>query len=812
MLDLRYNRIHTVKKGSFDALYRLRILRLTGNKLKVVRADWFPAVEEQRLLFNFELARNQIEYIEPGAFKNVPLLGNLDLSNNHLTNLHYGVVKLQTGWRRNIHYIRAKMQGNPIRCICTLDMYFEFGLLTKSDFELLTCSYPHYLQGTKLNSFTGDMTKTIPCPTPKLSIVATGDRSFRCELCWEEEPLQIQWTLPNITDIPIADVSYGKVTHINIVDVNITASFYITPNGFDCCNSTFDHPTLSNSTCNFVGKTISSLKVSENLLKEWIRSGEVISCTALFEENIKVQYNVSGVERATPLLNTVRYTNTTMTYGLVNATGNRQDIVFLLKSGLNGTTVSIHFLDLIITALFTLAVMAFSYAVFLMLRKTQSHDLQTNQPESPCNQPSEQLTEEVSVNTYETVEDRPPMSNQDEIISDSETPNSEDVIVPYGQATMSGAYGTGAAMRAEILVSTVTEADSGKGSCDRQAAMIKSHIKAWINEEHNVETADEFKAAVESNGGVPGVKVYRCEVNVDATVTSTKFEGITKLNNFEFTDAGLRVWRAFDIGEGKLIPWSKLPAVEPSTLVIISEPYNPGSAFRPVESRRKKSQPQLETESDSEEEAVSHETPAQTQVNIFQCPEEGCVKVYQTFRGLDAHVAVGRHNRRLERETLLDKAKLMYAAKLEKGPSEVPRLETASEGKRTTECPVEGWALRGPRKRVRFTAKQTAYLERTFHLGERTGKKSDPQTVAKAMRHARDLQGQRLFGVNDFLTTQQVSSYFSRLAGKRQKPTEDDEVEQLDPAVLESVNSKVQNEVMNNVHVRHPVLYDTYNL
>eukprot|EP00058_Branchiostoma_floridae_P019324 XP_002604814.1 hypothetical protein BRAFLDRAFT_70664 [Branchiostoma floridae] len=344
------------------------------------------------------------------------------------------------------------------------------------------------------------------------------------------------------------------------------------------------------------------------------------------------------------------------------------------------------------------------------------------------------------------------------------------------------------------------EPQGGKGSCDRQAAMIKSHIKAWINEEHNVETADEFKAAVESNGGVPGVKVYRCEVNVDATVTSTKFEGITKLNNFEFTDAGLRVWRAFDIGEGKLIPWSKLPAVEPSTLVIISEPYNPGSAFRPVESRRKKSQPQLETESDSEEEAVSHETPAQTQVNIFQCPEEGCVKVYQTFRGLDAHVAVGRHNRRLERETLLDKAKLMYAAKLEKGPSEVPRLETASEGKRTTECPVEGWALRGPRKRVRFTAKQTAYLERTFHLGERTGKKSDPQTVAKAMRHARDLQGQRLFGVNDFLTTQQVSSYFSRLAGKRQKPTEDDEVEQLDPAVLESVNSKVQNEVMNNVH------------
>ncbi|KAI8510762.1 hypothetical protein Bbelb_116780 [Branchiostoma belcheri] len=69
-------------------------------------------------------------------------------------------------------------------------------------------------------------------------------------------------------------------------------------------------------------------------------------------------------------------------------------------------------------------------------------------------------------------------------------------------------------------------------------------------------------------------------------------------------------------------------------------------------------------------------------------------------------------------------------------------------------------------------------------------KKSDPQTVSKAMKHARDSQGQRLFRVNDFLTTQQVSSYFSRLAAKRRKTTEDDEDQQLDPAVLESINTR----------------------
>ncbi|XP_078671137.1 uncharacterized protein LOC144911185 [Branchiostoma floridae x Branchiostoma belcheri] len=353
------------------------------------------------------------------------------------------------------------------------------------------------------------------------------------------------------------------------------------------------------------------------------------------------------------------------------------------------------------------------------------------------------------------------------------------------------------------------EPQGGKGACDRQAATIKSHIKAWINEGYDVETAEEFKAAVESHGGVSGVKVYHCEVNVEATVTSTKFEGINKLNNFEFTDAGVRVWRAYNVGEGKLIPWFKLPAVEPSTLVIVSGPCNAESAFRPVKSRQKKSQPQVEEESDSDEETL---TPTQTYGHIIPCPEEGCVKLYQTFRGLNAHVALGKHKRRLERETLLDKAKSMYAAKLEQGPSEVPSLETAIGATRTTQCPQEGWALRSQRKRLRFSAKQKAYLDRTFHLGETTGKKSDPQTVSKAMRHARDSQGQRLFRVNDFLTTQQVSSYFSRLAAKRRKTTEDDEDQQLDPAVLESINSKVQAEVIDDVHLRRPVLYDTYNL
>lgn len=36
---------------------------------------------------------------------------------------------------------------------------------------------------------------------------------------------------------------------------------------------------------------------------------------------------------------------------------------------------------------------------------------------------------------------------------------------------------------------------------------------------------------------------------------TVKLPGISKLNNFEFEDEGVRVWWAYGVGEGKLFPW-----------------------------------------------------------------------------------------------------------------------------------------------------------------------------------------------------------------------------------------------------------------
>ena len=96
-----------------------------------------------------------------------------------------------------------------------------------------------------------------------------------------------------------------------------------------------------------------------------------------------------------------------------------------------------------------------------------------------------------------------------------------------------------------------------------------------------------------------------------------------------------------------------------------------------------------------------------------------------------------------------------------------------------------GWALRSSQnRRTRFNVKQKEYLSTKFNIGETTGRKADPVVVAKEMMHARGNDGERLFSCDEFLTSQQISSFFSRLP------------------------SQVQREVS----LKHPIVFDCHNM
>ena len=56
------------------------------------------------------------------------------------------------------------------------------------------------------------------------------------------------------------------------------------------------------------------------------------------------------------------------------------------------------------------------------------------------------------------------------------------------------------------------------------------------------------------------------------------------------------------------------------------------------------------------------------------------------------------------------------------------------------------------------------YLNKLFEIGEISGKKASPYTVAKQMRYERDEAGKRCFAPSEWLTHQQIRGYFAGLS------------------------------------------------
>ena len=128
-----------------------------------------------------------------------------------------------------------------------------------------------------------------------------------------------------------------------------------------------------------------------------------------------------------------------------------------------------------------------------------------------------------------------------------------------------------------------------------------------------------------------------------------------------------------------------------------------------------------------------------------------------------------------------------------------------------------GWALRSSHvRRTTFTEKQKDYLTSKFRIGETTGQKADAASVAKSMMTAKsDSNGNRLFTSSEFLTGQKVSSFFSRLTSKR--TLENDEMTESDIEESQDVEDeeafrKLRSEILQEVALRHPICYDSYNI
>ena len=210
-----------------------------------------------------------------------------------------------------------------------------------------------------------------------------------------------------------------------------------------------------------------------------------------------------------------------------------------------------------------------------------------------------------------------------------------------------------------------------------------------------------------------------------------------------------------------------------------------------------------------EKNAVSAEN---EHAGLFSCPVEGCVSTFQRHCNLERHMHYGKCIFVEERHSLLDKAKILYAGKLQEGSSAQPFI-AGSELSEQSQALPQGWALRSSKKAARFSAKQKAYLDEKFKIGEQTGFKADPAQVAQDMRHAKHEGGSRRFNVDEFLAPQQIKSYFSRMTAKLRQGSHEVIDEWDTRAIAEQhAYSSSRTRILQECQLIHPVTYDTYNL
>ena len=329
-------------------------------------------------------------------------------------------------------------------------------------------------------------------------------------------------------------------------------------------------------------------------------------------------------------------------------------------------------------------------------------------------------------------------------------------------------------------------------------------MRTHLNSGHDIETSSQMMTAIESSGGISGVRVTVSGPQPAAKSTPVKWEGVSFINNIAYTKEGLYVWRAYGIGSGKFVPWSNFRQ-QVGSLPQLNKQKQSSSAevsFQTAKARSKpKQKPVLEEAPPNRNNSDDDESCNDEGSDLFFCPEEGCVKSFLQYSSLEKHLDCGKHKYALEQETLYDKAMTMYATKLERGPGILPEIvdgaSISPEGAASV-LPM-GWVLKSAGVQGKnLTVGQKNYQTKVFQVGERTGQKADPTSVSKAMRRVKHSDGSNIFDKCDYLTPLQIAGFFSRLSAKKTYNVEQSS-EEVEPERNELITEKTIEEMSNEV-------------
>ena len=367
----------------------------------------------------------------------------------------------------------------------------------------------------------------------------------------------------------------------------------------------------------------------------------------------------------------------------------------------------------------------------------------------------------------------------------------------------------------EIVRYDHSEPQHGKDLCDRILCPMKAAIRRYCNEGHDIVTAHDMQVALDKRPVQGTTAAVFCVNEEKKTLKMKKIANYSSLHNFEFTPDGLRVWKAYNIGTGKLISWESIILYpQEATSLVEEKPFFPTSTR---EMYRKTNQQKKDAEDE----------------DSIECPNPQCMAEFHSRSELEAHLNVIGHHSPAEqvRRGLYDTLRIDWVRRFQNislDGKRKTRHESEVESATATEDGLlkMGWALHKPRGgQTRFSPKVRAYLQKKFEIGLGRGRKEEPSQVANHMRKARNADGTRMFGRTEWLSKLQIQGFFSRMSAKRKQSTlkefsTDEEDDEIDDGAAEEyacqndeqLEKETSEAVVEAIGVRHPLMYDVFNL
>ena len=346
-----------------------------------------------------------------------------------------------------------------------------------------------------------------------------------------------------------------------------------------------------------------------------------------------------------------------------------------------------------------------------------------------------------------------------------------------------------------------SDPQSGKDICDRKTAPMKSHIRRWVNEKHDVLTALDMKTALESHGGLKGCRIAVVKIDPVAENASppNKIPGISLLNNFAFTKNGIRVWRAYNVGLGKVLLYKDLnvQTQQDTNLAVIHD-------FGPKHQTGSISSSQVQ------------------RTEIFSCNEITCVLTFKSLEEAEAHMDTGKHVKASEYESVYDSAKKMWAERVTEvnlvSSGEVDSSVDTVQSGPSQYSAKKGWALKSTKRGNRMGENVRSYLTEKFNEGVLGGPKADANQVAKEMKVLRGEDGRLVFKPDEWRTAKQIASFFSRLSALQRRGEANDgqdDTEEEDLVAIENedmIHSFCEAVIDDMGVVNHPIILDETNI